>query len=126
MRGEIDREQILKGLRDLAFGRCNDAVKLSFLDPNDPKRIEKVARLDLRCLESVKTGDKGVEIKLVDRAKLIELLLEATEERQQSGAAAAELIGAINGAADRLGMAGAEPEPETETGMKAGGDSDLP
>ena len=92
----------------MAFGKCNDAVKLAFMGRED---LAKVGKLDLRCLESVHTGDKGVEIKLVDRAKLIGLLLEATEERPDPKAAAGGLIAAIDGAADKLAGAEGVVEP---------------
>lgn len=95
----LNREQILKELHALAFAKCNDAVKLAFLEKGD---LTRVAKLDLRCLAGVHTTSGGIELKLADRSKLIELLLAATEERPDPGAAAGGLIAAINGAADRL------------------------
>ena len=96
----LNREQILKELYALAFAKCNDTVKLAFLDKGD---LNRIAKLDLRCLAGVHTTSGGIELKLADRTKLIELLLAATEERPDPGAAAGGLIAAINGAADRLG-----------------------
>ena len=96
----MNREQILKELYALAFAKCNDTVKLAFLDKGD---LNRIAKLDLRCLAGVHTTSGGIELKLADRTKLIELLLAATEERPDPGAAAGGLIAAINGAADRLG-----------------------
>ena len=96
----LNRERILRELHSLAFAKCNDAVKLAFLDKNDPDRV---ARLDLRCLAGVHTTGGGIELRLADRSTLIELLLAATEEHPDPGAAAGGLIAAINGAADRLG-----------------------
>ena len=100
MAGTVSREEILKRLRDLAFGKCNDAVKLAFYGKDD---LNKIGKLDLRCLAGVHTTSGGIEIKLVDRAKLIELLLAATEEKHDPRDAAGGLIAAIDTAADRLG-----------------------
>lgn len=105
----IDREEILSELAKLAFFRANDAVKLAFLQDAGPAAI---ARLDLRGVESIKTGEKGVEIKLVDREKLIGLLLAATEERPDPAAAAGGLISAIDGAAEKIGTAAAQAADE--------------
>ena len=100
MSGELSREELLAELKTLAFWRCNDAVKLAYLQDAGPREI---GRLDLRGVESIKTGDKGVELKFIDREKLIALLLSATEERPDPTAAAAGLIGAINASAEKLG-----------------------
>ena len=91
----------MKELYALAFAKCNDAVKLAFPDKGGLSE-EQIEQLDLRCLASVHTTSGGIELKLADRTKLIELLLAATEERPDPGAAAGGLIAAINGAADRL------------------------
>ena len=98
----LNRERILKELYALAFAKCNDAVKLALPDKGSLSE-EQIAKLDLRCLAGVHTTGGGIELKLADRAKLIGLLLAATEERPDPGAAADGLIAAINGAADRLG-----------------------
>ena len=98
----VSRERILKELYALAFAKCNDAVKLAFPDKGGLSE-ERIAKLDLRCLAGVHTTSGGIELKLADRTKLIELLLAATEEQPDPGAAAGGLIAAINGAADRLG-----------------------
>ena len=112
----LNREKILRELHALAFAKCNDAVKLAFLEKKDPDRV---AKLDLRCLAGVHTTSGGVELKFVDRTKLVELLLAATEERPDPGAAADGLIAAINGAADRLG----EPRDGDGGGDGGGGET---
>lgn len=97
---KISRNVILAKLADLAFGGCNDAAKLAFLAGDD---LEALDRLDLRALAGVHTsGNGGVEVKLIDRTKLIELLLAATEECPDPSAEAAGLISAIERSADRL------------------------
>ena len=98
--GEISRDVILTKLADLAFGGGNDAEKLAFIAGDD---LEALDRLDLRALAGVHTsGSGGVEVKLIDRTKLIELLLAATEERPDPAAEAAGLISAIERSADRI------------------------
>ena len=100
MSEEISREAILRELMKLAFGRCNDAAKLAFLQKED---MAKIAKMDLSLLDGVHTTSGGVDVKLLDRAKLIELLLAATEEPSGAEAPAGGLIAALNGAAGRLG-----------------------
>lgn len=60
---------ILEGLAQLAFGRVNDCVKLALEDGAE------LEGLDLTLLSEVKKTEKGlVEVKLVDRLKVLELL----------------------------------------------------
>lgn len=103
MSEEISRESILRGLMKLAFGKCNDAAKLAFLQKED---MAKIAKMDLSLLDGVHTTSAGVDVKLIDRAKLIELLLAATEKDAGAEAPAGGLIAALNGAAGRLGREG--------------------
>ena len=83
----------------LAFGKCNDAAKLAFLQKED---MAKIAKMDLSLLGGVHTTGGGVDVKLLDRAKLIELLLAATEGGAGADALSGGLISALNGAAGRL------------------------
>ena len=101
MAEEISREAILAQLAELAFSRSNDAVKLAFLAAeDDPPRLDG---LDLRTLAGIHTAANGsVEVKFIDRTKLIELLLKATEEQRDPASEAAELISAMERSADKL------------------------
>jgi len=100
MSKKISRDVILTKLAELAFGGCNDAAKLAFVTGDD---LEALDRLDLRALAGVHTsGNGGVEVKLIDRTKLIELLLAATEERPEPAAEAAGLISAIERSAEKI------------------------
>ena len=73
--GKLRKEDVARLLAELAFGRVNDCVKLVLED--NPM----VDRLDLAPLCEVRRNDKGtVEIKLVDRLRALEQLLELTEE----------------------------------------------
>ena len=78
----MEREKIINDLRRLAGGKRNDAVKLAFLTQEDADRIDQ---LDLRGLvELRRSGNGTVEIKLIDRLKVLELLdrLSQREEDQ--------------------------------------------
>ena len=69
---KTDLEKIRQQLRKMAFGKPNDCVKLALCEDVD---IEK---LDLSMLTEIKRSEKGtVEIKLVDRIRALERLLEA-------------------------------------------------
>ena len=67
--GKIRREDVTRRLSELAFGKANDCVRLAL---EDEPRLDK---LDLSLLSEVKRNDKGtVEIKLLDRTKVLEQL----------------------------------------------------
>lgn len=73
--GTILRQDVVRRLAELAFGKANDCVRLALED--DP-RLDK---LDLSLLSEVKRNDKGtVEIKLIDRLRALEQLAAAAEE----------------------------------------------
>lgn len=68
--GQLRREDVLRRLAQLAFGRANDAVYLALrgreADPQD---------LDLSAVAECRVTDKGgVEMKLVDRVRALEAL----------------------------------------------------
>ncbi len=67
--GQISREDVVRRLAELAFGRANDCVKL-VLDEN-----ASLDKLDLSLLSEVKRNDKGtVEVRLIDRLRALEQL----------------------------------------------------
>lgn len=71
--GKLLREDVVRRMAELAFGEANDCVKL-VLD-SEPA-LEK---LDLSLLSEVKRSDKGaVEVKLVDRLRVLEQLVQMT------------------------------------------------
>lgn len=83
-RGQCDicRADVLRRLAQLAFGRANDCVKLVLMEMPD------YDALDLSLLSEVKRNDKGtIEVKLVDRIRALEQLLNAGTE--QTGCAEA-------------------------------------
>ena len=68
-RGDIRREDVIRRLAELAFGRVNDCVKLAV------EEKPELNALDLALLSEVKRNEKGmVEIKLIDRLKVLEQL----------------------------------------------------
>lgn len=72
-----DREQIIKRMWRLANAGAGDAVKLACFPPEEWKDTEK---LELEALTEFKRGSNGVvELKFVDRGRLLERLLDAVE-----------------------------------------------
>ena len=96
------RKTLIEEIRHLAFGGANDAVKLAFL-PEDG--LDCLDGLDLTALRSLRRLSNGtVELELIDRIKLIELLLSAGQGGENGGAG--NLIRALDRAAERLGETG--------------------
>lgn len=67
-------DEIAAGLRRLAFGPVNDAVRLAVLGRE--LSSDELERLDLYCLSELKVGEKGIEMKFFDRQKAFALLRE--------------------------------------------------
>jgi hypothetical protein len=71
------REDVAARIEKLAFGKANDAVKLVFLDPEQPEQLKEIGKLDLSMVSEVKRGANGsVEVKLLNRIALLELLAQ--------------------------------------------------
>ena len=71
-RGQIRKQDVVRRLAELAFGRVNDCVKLAV------EEKPALSELDLALLSEVKRNEKGmVEIKLIDRLKVLQQLAEA-------------------------------------------------
>ena len=67
-----DRQDALRLLYELAEARTNDAVKLAWLTAP-----EEIDRLNLRGLTELKRNANGtVEVKLADRAAILQVLLD--------------------------------------------------
>lgn len=84
------RAMVMAGLRRLAFGKANDAVRLVFAEELPPPPL--LDQLDLFHVSEIKR-DKGggVEIRLFDRQKAMERLLECANAMDSSAAANALL-----------------------------------
>lgn len=90
--GKINREDVVRRLAELAFGRANDCVKL-VLDEN-----ARLDRLDLSLLSEVKRNDKGtVEVRLIDRLRALEQLQLLASD---SGVDVEEFLKALQGEAE--------------------------
>ena len=73
--GEIWKRDVTRRLAELAFGRVNDCVRLAL---EEGAALEE---LDLCLLSEVKRNDKGtVEVKLIDRLKVLEQLAAVVGE----------------------------------------------
>ena len=71
----VSRQDVTRRLAELAFGKANDCVRLVLEDAPDLKQ------LDLSLLSEVKRNEKGtVEIRLIDRLQVLELLASVAEE----------------------------------------------
>lgn len=93
---ELRREDAVRRLAQLAFGRANDAVRLAL----SPKNVDP-GTLDLSAVAELKVTDKGgVEIKMVDRVRALESLCGLLED--SGGAGAEELYRALEDAAGQM------------------------
>jgi len=72
--GQIRREDAIRRLAQLAFGRANDALKLAL----HPDQIDPDL-LDLSAVAEFKVTEKGVEVKLADRVRALATLCELLE-----------------------------------------------
>lgn len=76
-RGEIRRQDVVRRLAELAFGKANDCVYLVL------ENTLQVEKLDLSLLSEVKRNEKGtVEVKLVDRLQALKQLAELVPEEK--------------------------------------------
>lgn len=79
MAKKIKRQSVLERLAEIAFGSSNDIVKLAFV--GSEQESELLDSLDLTLLSEIKHSQNGsVEVKLIDRLKVIELLLRELDE----------------------------------------------
>ena len=79
--GQLRREDVLRHLARIAFGRVNDAVELA-LRPE----TANPAQMELSALSELKVTEKGVELKLVDRIRALETLFRLLEQGDNDGA----------------------------------------
>jgi len=74
--GQISREDVVRRLAELAFGRANDCVRLVLEEGTS------LDRLDLSLLSEVKRNEKGtVEVRLIDRLQALEQLQLLAQEQ---------------------------------------------
>lgn len=97
---DLFQQELLEWARHLVLDKGTDAAALAFLGGNtvDPKKLRK---LDLASLSSIHIAANGsVELKFIDKIKLIELLLSTTQTLNQPASDA--FINAIDRAAAKL------------------------
>lgn len=95
--GELRREDALRRLAQLAFGRANDAARLAL----SPGEVDPES-LDLSAVAELKVTDKGgVEVKMVDRVRALETLCGLLDEGGRDGGAE-ELYRALEEAAGQM------------------------
>ena len=86
--GRLRREDVLRRLAELAFGQPNDCVRLALDELPDLKG------LDLSLLSEIKRSDKGmVEIRLIDRVKVLERLEQAMGDEGDGMGALLQALG---------------------------------
>lgn len=96
-----DSKDLIGHIYKLAFGKANDAVKLAFLCPENQEEIKK---LDLKMVSEVKRGAGGaVEVKLINRIALLELLAKLLEPADGEGNGAESFFTAMDKVAAKLG-----------------------
>ena len=102
LRKKFSATDVVNRIGNLAFGKSNDAVKLVFLDPENREQIDK---LDLSMVSEVKRGPNGaVEVKLLNRIALLELLAALSPPQQSRGNEAESFFSPMDKAAARLGV----------------------
>lgn len=75
--GSVGRQDVARRLAELAFGKVNDCVRLVLEENPDIKE------LDLSLLSEVRRSDKGgVEVRLIDRLRVLEQLAQMTGENR--------------------------------------------
>ena len=80
--GQVRREDAVRRLAQLAFGRVNDAARLALHSGE-----ADLESLDLSAVAELKVTDKGgVEIKLIDRIRALEVLCGLLSEEKAEGA----------------------------------------
>ena len=100
MRKKLTGADVVNRIGELAFGKPNDAVKLVFLDP---EQVELIDGLDLSMVSEVKRGANGaVEVKLLNRIELLELLAQLASPQTARGGEAESFFTAMDKAAARL------------------------
>ena len=79
--GQVHREDVVRRLAQLAFGRVNDAARLAL--HSEEADLET---LDLSAVAELKVTDKGgVEVKLIDRIRALEALYGLLSEEKGGG-----------------------------------------
>ncbi len=78
--GRLRKEDVIRHLAELAFAMPNDCVRLV------TEEAPELDGLDLSLLSEVRRSDKGgVEVRLIDRGKVLEQLIRVMETQTGDG-----------------------------------------
>ena len=77
---QLKREDVLRQLARLAFGRVDDAVRLALC-----RGEVAVSGLELSAISELRVAEKGVEVKLVDRVRALETLWKLLDAGEPQG-----------------------------------------
>lgn len=97
-RDQLLREDAVRRLAELAFGRANDAAALALSGPDTRPAVEG---LDLSAVSELKVSDKGVEVRFLDRIRALEALCGLLD---QDGDGAVSFFQALEAAAGDNGV----------------------
>lgn len=90
--GEVGKKDVMRRLAELAYGRVNDCVKLAV------EESPELDGLDLSLLSEVRRNEKGmVEVKLIDRLRVLEQLSKMIGEEENQ---MASFLQAVQGGGD--------------------------
>ena len=78
--GGPQREDVLRQLARLAFGRVDDAVRLALC-----RGEVEISGLELSAISELRVAEKGVEVKLVDRVRALETLWKLLDAGEPQG-----------------------------------------
>ena len=96
---QILREDAIRRLTELAFGRANDAAAMALAGPGGTADTEG---LDLSAVSELKVTDKGIEVKFIDRVRALEALCSLLGS---GGSGAAEFFQALEEAGEEADSA---------------------
>lgn len=87
---EKRRRNLIQQMQSLSKVKVNDGVKLAYLKED---QVDLIDGLDLRALTEFKRSSAGVvEVKFMDRFKVLEELLALTEERSLDPVEAMKMV----------------------------------
>jgi hypothetical protein len=99
MAEQIRREDAVRRLAELAFGRANDGAALAM---GSAEERQDVRALDLSAVSELKVTDKGVEIKFLDRVRALETLCGLLENDDDAAASFFQALEDAGGEAEPL------------------------
>lgn len=84
MREEVSKDELVSGLKRMAFGSVSDALRLLYEETIDKEELEKLDLFNISEIKKAKGG--GLEIKFFDRLRALERLAVICEEQDEFAA----------------------------------------